>query len=92
MAMIPEGRMLRIARDWGPLLTLIFLAGIAWSTMEHKVDQKLDSIRYVADSVRRDAFIARQDRDLEVQQLQLTSAINRLSQLICYQSPNPACR
>lgn len=91
----PRDEMSRVRiliRDWGPLFILIFTVGIAWATMNAKVDQKLDSIRFVADSLHREATDQRQDVLIQQQQVELQESLRRLSQLICYQSPNPACR
>lgn len=87
-----ESRTIRFVRDWGPLLILIFTIGVAWATTQARIDQKLDTIRFVSDSVRRDAVNARQDVLIQTEQAEVREAVSRLSQLICYRSPNPACR
>lgn len=87
-----ESRTLGFIKEWGPLLFFVFTLGVAWATMNSRVDQKLDAIRFVSDSARSAAISDRQDRDIQSQSAELKEAINRLSQLICYRSPNPACR
>lgn len=37
-----------------PFIATIFLAGIAWNKMQGQVDGKVDTSRYVTDSVHRD--------------------------------------
>ena len=46
-----ESKTIRFARDWGPLLFLFFSIGVAWATTQNRLDQKLDAVRFVADSV-----------------------------------------
>lgn len=55
-------RQLQTLKAWAPLVATVFSAGVIWATLQNKVDNKVDVIRFKLDSVetRRDIIELRE--------------------------------